>query len=102
MKQAVVTVVALCAAASPAASGEYQVEPYCDNETPEPEKCVLELVSRWEHRDGAAFWEVGTALSDSFCAHPKIVLGALSNEPANLDSWVDRLPAEHRSLGGES
>lgn len=78
--------------ASAALSGEFQIGPYCDSETPVPDECVMELVSGWEHRDGEAFWKFGSALSNSFCVHPKAVLGALSVDSANLESWVDRLP----------
>ncbi len=94
MKLTAVAFAAYMVFASAAMSGEFQIGPYCDNETSAPDECVMDLVSHWEHRDGEAFWKFGSALSNSFCVHPKAVLTVLSVDPANLESWVDRL-ADH-------
>jgi len=94
MIRGTLTVVVLSFWMQTAVGAEFQVGPFCDSTNADPSTCVLKLVSRWEHRDGAAFWEVGSALSSSFCQHPTIVLDRLSSDPTNLESWVDRLP-EH-------
>jgi len=91
MKLTAIAFTAFLVFASVAVPGEFQIGPYCDNETPAPDECVTELVTGWEHRDGEAFWKFGSALSNSFCVHPKAVLTALSVDPADLESWVDRL-----------
>ena len=73
-------------------AAKFQVGPYCMPDDPDPASCIAKLVHYWEHRDGAGFWEVGSALSESFCVHPRKVLLALSGKRINLDSWTEDLP----------
>ena len=75
-----------------ARASEFEVGPFCGPDNPDPPACVDALVADWKMRDGAAFWDVGSALAESFCAHPRLVLTRLSQQPAVLDSWVGTLP----------
>ena len=60
----------------------------CD---PAREKELGELVAKWLQRDGAAFQEIGSALSLAFVAAPRCFLLQLADEPEAWDSWLEGL-----------
>ncbi len=55
------------------------------------ETSVPQLIEDWKHRDGAAFQEIGTELSKSFVQSPEAFLAAMSNNPQELQDWIDGL-----------
>jgi hypothetical protein len=50
-----------------------------------------QLIEDWKRRDGAAVQEIGTELSKSFVQSPEAFLKAMSENPKELQEWIDGL-----------
>jgi len=82
----VVLLLSLCAAAVACASS-----PRTPVTTPDPDR-VERLIGMWDARDGAAFIEVGSSLSEALVEAPDDFFFAMSAHPSSFDSWLSALP----------
>ncbi len=55
------------------------------------ETSTPKLIQAWKQRDGAAFQEVGTELSKTFVKSPEAFLSSMSENPKELQDWIDDL-----------
>ena len=83
-------IVSLLSAASLTA-GDFRVGPFCEPDHPDPVGCVGKLMEDWSNRDGMLTYEIGSAISRSFCAHPQAVLRALARSERDADAWLASL-----------
>jgi hypothetical protein len=92
MKITILLLTFFVVASSPSMAGEFKIGPYCHADSADPYLCVKDLLEDWTCRDGMVFYEAGSALSRTFCAHPKLVLEALIAVPPDLEVWIERMP----------
>jgi hypothetical protein len=68
-----------------------------------PRRRATDLVERWQDRDGAAFLEAGSELTDLAITHPEAFFSAFSANPAAYATWLASIGTHSfRNFGGES
>ena len=67
--------------------------PFLLSQTSSTDSTIAALVGKWDKRDGAAFIEVGSQLSEQFVLHGTSFFRVMKKHPKSFQSWIDELPS---------